>query len=83
MSFAAFVVGTIVTTVLLVAAGGIHKQGRAMMLAIFIGGISLLVAASGLPFYGYLCVLSFWGICGGVAMTMGRTVMRLALGGRQ
>lgn len=76
MSFAAFMVGTIFTMVVLVAAGGIHKQGRAMMLAIFIGGISLLVAASGLPFYGYLCTLSFWGICGGVAMTMGRTIMQ-------
>jgi MFS family permease len=76
MSFAAFMVGTIFTMVLLVAAGGIHRQGRAMMLAIFIGGIALLVAASGLPFYGYLCILSCWGICGGVAMTMGRTIMQ-------
>ena len=46
------------------------------MLAIFIGGIFLLIAATGLPFYGYLVTLFFWGMCGGVAMSMGRTLMQ-------
>ena len=76
MSFAAFMVGTIVTTILLVSLGGLKKQGRALMLAIFIGGVFLLIAATGLPFYGYLMALFFWGMCGGVAMSMGRTLMQ-------
>jgi MFS family permease len=76
MSFGAFMVGTIATTILLVSLGGVSKQGRALMLAIFAGGICLLVAATGLPFYGYLMALFLWGICGGVAMSMGRTIMQ-------
>jgi MFS family permease len=76
MSFAAFMAGTIVITILLVSLGGIKKQGRALMLAVFIGGIFLLIAATGLPFYGYLTALFFWGMCGGVAMSMGRTLMQ-------
>jgi MFS family permease len=76
MSFAAFMIGTVVITILLVSLGGVKKQGRALMLAIFIGGIFLLIAATGLPFYGYLITLFFWGMCGGVAMSMGRTLMQ-------
>jgi MFS family permease len=69
-------IGTVVITILLVSLGGVKKQGRALMLAIFIGGIFLLIAATGLPFYGYLITLFFWGMCGGVAMSMGRTLMQ-------
>tara|TARA_Y100000385_G_C13095772_1_gene641198 strand:+ start:1952 stop:3184 length:1233 start_codon:yes stop_codon:yes gene_type:complete len=76
MSFAAFMIGTVFITILLVSLGGVKKQGRALMLAIFIGGIFLLIAATGLPFYGYLATLFFWGMCGGVAMSMGRTLMQ-------
>jgi len=76
LSFGAFMVGTIATTILLVGLGGVSKQGGALMLAIFAGGICLLVAATGLPFFGYLIALFFWGMCGGVAMSMGRTIMQ-------
>lgn len=76
MSFASFMVGTIFATVVLVSRGGIKKQGLAMMLAMFVGGIFLLVASIGLPFYGYLTMIFLWGSCGGVMMSMGRTVMQ-------
>ncbi len=76
LCFGAFMVGTIVTTVLLVSSGGIVKQGRGLLLAIFFGGACLLVAALGLPFYGFLFMMFLWGICGGVAMSMGRTIMQ-------
>jgi MFS family permease len=76
MSFGVFMIGTIVTTILLVSLGGVRRQGRALMLAIFTGGICLLGAATGLTFYGYLMALFLWGMGGGVAMSMGRTIMQ-------
>jgi len=76
LSFGAFMLGTIVTTVLLVSMGGLHKQGRGLLLAVILGGACLLVAALELSFRGYLLAIFLWGICGGVAMSMGRTIMQ-------
>ncbi len=76
LSFGAFMIGTIATTVILVAAGGLRKQGRGLMCAMFAGGLCLLAAYFELPFYGYLSVIFLWGMGGGVAMSMGRTIMQ-------
>ncbi len=76
LSFAMFMTGTILTTVLLVMRGGINKTGRALMIAVFVGGCMLVIASLGLSWFGYLAAIFAWGSCGGVAMSMGRTIMQ-------
>ncbi|MFT7243674.1 MAG: MFS family permease [Candidatus Azotimanducaceae bacterium] len=76
LSFACFMSGTVITSVALVSRGGLKNPGLGLLLAVSIGGIMLAIAALGLPFIGYLAVLVAWGSCGGVAMSMGRTIMQ-------
>lgn len=76
LSFAAFMLGTITMTVLLVALGGIQRHGRGLTLAIVVGGSFLLIAATGVSFVLYLGCLFCWGMCGAVAMSMSRTIMQ-------
>jgi len=78
MTFAAFVSGTITMLVLLIKSGGIARQGRAMLLSMLTGGLTLGAGAFHLPFVAYLLALFFWGMGGGVAMSMGRTIMQEA-----
>lgn len=78
LCYGMFMCGTIVSTILLVTSGGLHRQGRGMLLAIFIGGLCLLIASLKLSFYGYLMTLFLWGMCGGVSLSMGRTIMQEA-----
>lgn len=76
LSFACFMSGTVITSVALVARGGLKNPGLGLLLAVSIGGVMLALAATGLPFVGYLAVLIAWGSCGGVAMSMGRTIVQ-------
>lgn len=76
LSFACFMSGTVITSVALVARGGLKNPGFGLILAVSIGGVLLATAALGLPFIGYLAVLIGWGSCGGLAMSMGRTIIQ-------
>ncbi|MGK0336829.1 MAG: MFS family permease [Candidatus Azotimanducaceae bacterium] len=76
LSFACFMSGTVLTSVVLVTLGGLKNPGLGMILAASIAGLMLGITALGLPFMGYLAVLFAWGCCGGLAMSMGRTIMQ-------
>lgn len=76
LSFICFMVGTIFTTVLLVVIGGIHRQGLGLMVALVAGGFFLAFAAVGLPFPLYLFCIGCWGVCGGLAMSLGRSIVQ-------
>ncbi len=76
LSYICFMVGTIFSTALLVAFGGIKRQGLGLMSALAAGGICLAITNLGLPFYGYLICLGMWGICGGIAMSLGRVIVQ-------
>lgn len=78
MLFSTFVVGTVAATSLLVFIGGIKRQGYALILAIISGGFSLSIALAQPPFWGYLAGICLWGMGGGVAMAMSRTIMQEA-----
>jgi MFS family permease len=78
LSFAAFMLGTVATTATLVMMGGLKNPGRGLLFALTFGGLTLSITALKLPFVGYLCVLFTWGISGGIAMSMGRTIMQEA-----
>jgi predicted MFS family arabinose efflux permease len=68
--------GLVTTVLLLLRLGDVRRQGRALMLAQMIGALVLGTAALAPAFPIYLLSLFFWGVCGGVAMTMSRTIMQ-------
>jgi MFS family permease len=76
LSYMCFMVGTIVMTVILVAIGGIRRQGLGLMIALVAGGVFLILINLRLPFYGYVLCIGLWGMCGGVAMSLGRAIVQ-------
>ena len=76
LAYLAFGSGTLITIVTMTRKGGIRLPGRALVVSQFGGCLMLLplVFAPPKPVF-YLCVF-FWGMCGGVAMTMSRTIMQ-------
>lgn len=76
LSFAMFMGGTIITTVALVMRGGVKNTGLSLMVGVVLGGCMLLIASLGLSWTGYLATIFTWGCCGGLAMSMGRTIMQ-------
>ena len=76
LSYMCFMVGTIIVTIILVATGGIRRQGLGLMIALVAGGFCLISTNLRLPFYGYLFCIGLWGMCGGVAMSLGRAIVQ-------
>jgi hypothetical protein len=68
--------GLVSTVILMLRLGDVRRQGRALILAQGIGSVMLAVAALASSFPMYLLSLFCWGACGGVAMTMSRTIMQ-------
>lgn len=68
--------GLVFTIMLLLRFGDIHRQGRALLLSQGIGAVVLATAALGLGFFPLVISLFCWGLCGGFAMTMSRTIMQ-------
>lgn len=68
--------GLVTTVILLLRLGDVQRQGRALLLAQGLGSLVLCTAALAPAFGIYLLSLFFWGVCGGVAMTMSRTIMQ-------
>jgi len=68
--------GLVLTMFLLMRFGDIKRQGRAMLIAQICGSIALLSGGLGLGFISLIVCVFAWGLCGGVAMTMSRTVMQ-------
>ncbi|MEM1436618.1 MAG: MFS transporter [Pseudomonadota bacterium] len=68
--------GLVTTIFLLLRFGDVHRQGRALILAQTIGSVVLFGAACMPTFSGFVTLIFLWGICGGVAMTMARTIMQ-------
>jgi len=73
---AANALGLVVTIMVLLRFGDIHRQGRALLLAHCFGAMALASAGLGLSFTLLVCAIFGWGICGGLAMTMSRTIMQ-------
>jgi len=68
--------GLVLTIFLLLRIGDIRRQGRALLLAQGIGAFVLAGAAFTSQFSQFVLIIFFWGVCGGAAMTMSRTIMQ-------
>jgi len=68
--------GLLLTILLLLRIGNILRQGRALLLAQGTGAVILAGGGLELGLTSLAVCIFLWGVCGGLAMTMSRTVMQ-------
>ena len=68
--------GLVITIGVLLRLGHIARAGRALLLAQFVGSLVLVLAGWVVQQYLFVFFVFMWGICGGVAMPMSRTLMQ-------
>lgn len=68
--------GLVLTIFLLLRFGDVRRQGRALIAAQICGSVVLFSAAWMPTFGAFLSLVFVWGVCGGMAMTMARTIMQ-------
>ena len=73
---AANALGLSLTIAVLLRVGDVHRQGRALLLAQGIGAGVLALGGLAPSFWVFVLVSFLWGVCGGMAMTMSRTIMQ-------
>ena len=76
IGFAVFVLGTLTSIVGLMRRGGTARPGRALVAVLFGGCVVLAPLAFAPPLWGFQVCIFLWGMGGGVAMTMSRTIMQ-------
>ena len=74
--FIMFGAGTLLSIAALTRFGGLGYPGRGLAAALLLGACALAPLAMGPPkWLFYLCIF-LWGMCGGVAMAMSRTIIQ-------
>lgn len=68
--------GLVLTIVVMLRVGYVNRPGRALITAHLLGSIALGISGTMTLFAGFLFVVFCWGICGGIAMPMSRTLMQ-------
>jgi len=68
--------GLVITIILLLRIGDVRRQGRLLLLSQGIGSLVLAGAGNAPSFALWVVALFVWGTCGGMAMTMSRTIMQ-------
>jgi hypothetical protein len=71
-----FPAGTVLGSLWLLVRGGIRRKGRALLLGLLGGGLSLAVMGLPLPFPAFLAMVFVWGLCGAVFLNMSRTLFQ-------
>ncbi|HPP83810.1 MAG TPA: MFS transporter, partial [Rubrivivax sp.] len=72
----AFGLGTLTSIAILVRRGGVKVPGRALCISQFTGCAVLVPIALASPAWVFYASVFAWGMSGGVAMTMSRTIMQ-------
>jgi MFS family permease len=73
---AANALGLVTTIFMLIRFGDIRRQGRALLLAQAVGAVMLGAIGIGVSFTILLGLIFVWGMGGGIAMSMARTIMQ-------
>ena len=68
--------GLVLTIVVMLRVGYVRRAGRALIFFQALGGIVLVLAAAMDNFAAFVALVFCWGLCGGVAMPMSRTLMQ-------
>lgn len=77
-AFAANMLGTCTVIFFIMRFGGLERPGRALIITGFTSCIVLSVLHLELPEWGFYTVIYFWGMCGGISMTMSRAIVQEA-----
>jgi MFS family permease len=75
--YAAFPLGTISGSLVVVRRGGLDDLMRAQFLALSAGALALIGISWNLPFWGVIAGIYLWGMVGSVFMIAGRTLFQL------
>ena len=80
---AANMLGLVTSILWLLRSGDLRRPGRALLMAHGLGGVFLAVAGlvsmiADIGFWPVVVCIYLWGACGGVAMSMSRTIMQQA-----
>lgn len=74
--YIAFGIGSLLSIVVLMRRGGTATPGRALAVALLLGcGVLAALALAPPQWLFYVCIF-VWGMCGGVAMAMSRTILQ-------
>ena len=68
--------GLMLTIVVMLLFGDVARRGRALLLSQIVGAFALAAAGLVGSFMSAVLCIFAWGLCGGVAMTMSRTIMQ-------
>ena len=68
--------GLFLMTVVLLRLGTLQRPGRALLLAQILGGIVLALGVLPISYWTFVAIIFCWGLCGGVAMSMSRSIMQ-------
>jgi MFS family permease len=76
LAFAANMLGTCTTIFILMRRGGVDRPGRALVLGGLTSASILSVLHFELPLWGFYLAVYLWGLCGGISMTMSRSIVQ-------
>ncbi len=76
--FVTFWAGAFVSSVVLSSLKDIQRPGRLQILALLVGGSSILVLVQPVPYLPFLGLVFIWGLCSGVSITMSRSIVQKA-----
>ena len=77
-AFAVNMLGTCTVILVMMRFGGFELPGRALIVSGFLSCMVLSILHLDLPQWGFYITLYFWGMCGGVNMTMSRAIVQEA-----
>ena len=76
LAFAANMLGTCTTIFVLMRRGGVERPGRALVLGGLASASILSMLHFELPLWGFYVAVYLWGLCGGISMTMSRSIVQ-------
>ena len=78
LAFAANMLGTCTTIFFLIRRGGVDRPGRALLCGSLVSLSVLSLLHFELPMWAFYLVVYAWGLCGGIGMTMSRSIVQEA-----
>ncbi len=76
--FAANMIGTVCVTLILTRIGRVSRPGRTLLIGATVSSTVLALLHFELPQWLFYVVVFLWGACGGIGMTMSRTIVQEA-----
>ncbi len=76
LAFAANMLGTVTSIFFMMRRGAVHRPGRLLICGSLVSLSTLGLLMLPLPMWGFYFVVYLWGACGGISMTMSRSIVQ-------